>query len=435
MKIARSHQLLATVFLGSLVIAASGCVRDKLAPPPDPVRDAIVGDDAGKIYTVMGNGTVGAGDTTSSVLAASAYYPMSPFYDEVTKHLWYIDWNNHQIMQLSNVGEAFDPRTVKEKAVVNERGVMGDDHEGVATSIAMNHPTWVGRHGDNIVISAWHNHRIKQIDPSGYLTTIAGNSDLFGGFFGDNGPATKCFFALPSSIDWDGLGNAYISDTGNFKIRKIDTSGVVTTFAGNFAKSGFGGDTLIANDPLVRFSAPTGADAVPCFRLAIDKEWNRLYLADTWNNRIRMIDLDPASPTYHIINTFAGKGPSRNGSGAGAAGVGGGYFGDGAQADSCKFKFPNDVKVGPDHSVYVCDSYNNVIRRIKPTAGRTSTQEQWIVSTVAGNNAKGPGFSGDGGLATDAQLYQPNGIWVTNAGYLFIADTENQRIRRVKLAN
>ena len=162
---------------------------------------------------------------------------------------------------------------------------------------------------------------------------------------------------------------------------------------------------------------------------------SRLYIADTWNNRIRWIDLDPASPTYHLIYTFAGKGPARNGSGAGAAGVGGGYFGDGAQADSCKFKFPNDVKVGPDHSVYVCDSYNNVVRRIKPMAGRTSTPEQWIVSTVAGNNAKGPGFSGDGGLATDAQLYQPNGIWITNAGYLFIADTENQRIRRVKIAN
>lgn len=435
MKIVRSRQVLATVLLGSLVVAASGCVRDKLAPPPDPVRDAIVGDQPNTIYTVLGNGSVGAGDTTASVLSVSTYYPMSPFYDEVTKALYYIDWNNHQIMQLSGSGEAFDPRTTTQKIIVNSKGIMGDDHQGMATQVAMNHPTWIGRKDDKLVISAWHNHRIKVIDTNGYLTTIAGNSDLFGGFFGDGGPAEKCFFALPSSIDWDAQGNAYVSDTGNFKVRKIDTNGIVTTFAGNFAKSGFGGDGAMSDSTVVRFATPTGADAVPCFRLAIDKEWQRLYLADTWNNRIRWIDLDPASPTYHRIYTFAGRGPSRNGSGAGAAGVGGGYEGDGARADSCKFKFPNDVKVGPDHSVYVCDSYNNVIRRIKPMAGRNSTPAQWIVSTVAGNEAKGHGFSGDGGPATEAQIYQPNGIWITNNNYLFIADTENQRIRRVKITN
>jgi hypothetical protein len=266
----------------------------------------------------------------------------------------------------------------------------------------------------NVWFSAWHNHRIKVIDGSGMLTTYAGSSDLFGGYQGDNLKGARAQFNLPSSFAWDDsttngvwTPNMYISDQGNFRIRRVNPDTIVTTYAGGFDFTGFEGDGGTALS--ARFSAPRGPDAVPCFRLDVDRANRKVYIADSHNNRVRVVDMNT-----NVITTFAGKGPSYPSVP--------GYTGDGGPATDAEINFPTDVAVAPNGLVYICDSYNNVIRRVDPATG--------IITTVAGTGQRG--YSGDGGPATQAQLNHPNGIYATYT-HLFIADTENSRIRRLRL--
>jgi DNA-binding beta-propeller fold protein YncE len=131
---------------------------------------------------------------------------------------------------------------------------------------------------------------------------------------------------------------------------------------------------------------------------------NRLYLCDTNNHRVRVIDLASG-----IINTFAGNGAAA-------------FGGDGGPATAASLNFPSDVAVAPDHSVYIADAYNHVVRRVD-TSG--------IIRTVAGIPGQS-GFGGDGGPATSAKFNLPEGIYVDRAGNLYVADVLNNRIRMVR---
>ena len=220
------------------------------------------------------------------------------------------------------------------------------------------------------------------------ISTIAGNSSTT--YSGDGGPATSAQLdlGLISGVAVDAAGNYYIADTDNHRIRKVAaTTGIITTVAGN-GTAGFSGDGGLATS--AELDAPEG--------VAVDGSGN-LFIADTFNRRIREV----AAATGNI-STFAG---------------GGATFGDNGPATSAQLSEPSGVAVDSSGNVYIADAVSNRIRKVASS----------IITTAAGNGT--PGFSGDGGQATGAQLNQPLGVAVDSAGNFYIADALNYRIRKV----
>ncbi|HXB12338.1 MAG TPA: hypothetical protein VNZ45_10150, partial [Bacteroidia bacterium] len=216
--------------------------------------------------------------------------------------------------------------------------------------------------------------------------TVAGNGTA--GFSGDGGLATAAELNIPYYVATDAAGNLYIADTYNNLIRKVDTRDSISTIAGN-GTPGFSGDGGQA----------TAAELNHATYIAIDKLGN-IYIADYDNNRIRMIN------TSGIINTIAG--------------TGGGYSGDGGQATAAGMTLPGGVAVDKSGNVYIGEYYDNRIRMIN-TSG--------IINTIAGTGT--PGFTGDGGLATAAEIHGASGVWVDASENLYITDMDNNRIRIV----
>ncbi|WP_353072153.1 Ig-like domain repeat protein [Tunturiibacter gelidoferens] len=241
----------------------------------------------------------------------------------------------------------------------------------------------------NLYISDTGNNRIRKVDPFGNVTTIAGSSEI-AGFSGDGGSATTAQLSAPSTIAIDGAGNIFFADTGNNAIREI-SAGKILTVAGTLGSAGFGGDGHAANVALL--SAPQG--------FAFDASGD-LYIADTGNHRIRKVD------TSGDISTVAGNGIA-------------GYSGDGGAALSGQFDSPWGVDVATDGNLYIADFSNNRIRRVDAVTG--------ILSTAAGDGTGS--YTGDGGLAVNATLNGPASVVTDAAGNLYIADSENNAIRKV----
>lgn len=265
-----------------------------------------------------------------------------------------------------------------------------------ATSSALNLPMGVAVDGaGNLYISDTGNNRIRKVDSLGNITTIAGNSEI-SGFTGDGGAAINAQISAPSAILIDGAGNLFFADTGNDAIREINSiTGNISTIAGTLGTAGYAGDGVAATSALL--SAPEG--------IAFDASGN-LYIADTANSCIRKVD------DLGNITTIAGTATA-------------GFVGDGGPAVSSQLDQPWSVAVGPDGNIYVSDLGNNRIRRINTSTG--------IISTVAGNgNAS---YAGDGGSALSASLNSPTGIAVDPAGNFYIADSENNVVRKVNCVN
>jgi sugar lactone lactonase YvrE len=225
------------------------------------------------------------------------------------------------------------------------------------------------------------------VDTNGIITTVAGNGSA--NYAGDGGPATNAGVSGPYGVALDGVGNLYIADTGNNRIRRVDTNGTISTVAGNGSRT-YAGDG----------GAATNASLYSPYGVALDTTGN-MYIADSSNNRIRMVG------TNGIVSTVAGK-------------AGRGYSGDGGTATNASLNYPYGVALDSLGNLYIADNGNNRIR-IVCTNG--------IIATVAGKT--GGGYSGDGGAATNASLYTPAGVAVDALGNLYIADSSNNRIRRV----
>lgn len=221
------------------------------------------------------------------------------------------------------------------------------------------------------------------------INTIAGNHAS--GYSGDGGPATSASIFNIDGIVVDKNGNVYISDANTHVIRKINTSGIISTFAGT-GVAGFSGDGGPATS--AKLNQPAG--------LEIDS-LGYIYVADCNNNRIRKIS--PAG----IISTVAGTGVS-------------GFSGDGGPATAAKLKGPYDIAIDTSGNLYFSDYGNLIIRKIDPAG---------IISTYAGNTFWGNGYTGDGGPATSAQLNGPAEIDVDIAGNLYINDRGNYVVRKV----
>ncbi|MBT4500345.1 MAG: choice-of-anchor D domain-containing protein, partial [Gemmatimonadetes bacterium] len=269
---------------------------------------------------------------------------------------------------------------------------------GAAISAGLNQPNSVHVDGSgDIYIADTQNNRVRKVDGrTGTIATIAGNGEQ--GYSGDGGPGSSASLVLPGDIFVDGSGTVYIADTFNYVIRKVDGStGIITTVAGD-GGYGFSGDDVSA---LV-------ADLASPFGIHVDGSGN-IYIADSNNNRIRKVDVSTG-----IIATVAGNGQS-------------GYSGDGGAATSASLN--NPIKVCLDHlgNIYIADGNNNRIRRVDGGTG--------IITTMAGNGEEGvsgDGFAGDSGPATSARLFNLGGVSVDESGNVYFVS--NNRIRKVDVS-
>ena len=259
---------------------------------------------------------------------------------------------------------------------------------GPATAAQINFP-WglaMGKNGA-LYFADYSNRRIRKIDASGIISTIAGSGIT--GFGGDGGPATAASLHDPTGVAVDTAGNVYFVDCFNERVRKISTSGTISTIAG-IGVGGYNGDGIPATD--AKISHPNG--------LAVDRAGN-VYIPEQYSNRVRKIDLTG------MISTIAGTGVA-------------GYGGDGGPATSAMLSSPNDVALDTAGNVYVTEFNNQRVRKITPAG---------IITTVAGSGTMG--FAGDGGPATAAELNQIAGLTIDTTGSLYICDMYNYTVRKV----
>jgi sugar lactone lactonase YvrE len=261
---------------------------------------------------------------------------------------------------------------------------------GPADSAGLAHPDGVAVDAvGNIYISDIYGQRIRKVNTSGIISTIAGGNG-HGGFSGDGGPATSAQLNDPGGLALDGAGNIYIVDNGNNRIRKVNTNGIISTVAGGGSKGlGDGGPADSA-----QLSNPTG--------ITLDGAGN-LYIADFGDNLVRKVSIKG------IISTVAGGGNKG--------------LGDGGSADSAILYDPSGVAVDASGNIYIASAYGNRIRKVN-TSG--------IISTIAGDgNPSNPGYSGDGGPAINAELSAPLDVKVDGSGNIYIADANNYCIRKI----
>ncbi len=356
----------------------------------DNHRARLVYDDGGTlmITTVAGDGSAGYSGDNGAATSASLNKPHGVCIYETLPPAYLViaDPSNHRIREVN-----LTTGIITKVAGTFWSGYNGDNID--ATWARLYYP--FGVHVDsshNTYIADTYNHRIRKVDgKTGIITTVAGTGSK--GFSGDGGPATSARLRYPFNLFLDTVGNIYIADTYNYRIRKVDAATkIITTVVGD-GSAKFKGDGGLATD----------ASIMKSYDVAVDSAGN-IFIADTHSHAIRKVDA-----TTGIINTVVGQGGSA------------GFSGDGGLATDAKLNSPTGVYVDAAGNIYVVDTKNDLIRKVDATTN--------IINSVAGNGT--PGFSGDGGLATLAQLDYPEAAWVDSGGNMFVVDTENCRIRRV----
>jgi sugar lactone lactonase YvrE len=390
-------------------------------------------EDALVITTIAGTGSAGFGGDGGSAKNAQLSGPRGLAVD-AAGNIYIADTGNHRIRKIDGSGN------ISTVAGSGERGFGGDG--GPATSALLNSPVAVAvsPSGDLFIADAG-NHRLRRVS-GGTITTVAGTGRPT--FSGDGGPAAQASLNVPMHLIFDAAGNLYIADSGNNRVRRIDSSGVITTVAGSGARgfSGDGGAALQAslNAPVALAVHPDGTlliadmgnnrvravDAQGVIRtragggigdggdprravlrlpygVAVDAQ-GRLYIADTEHHRIRRIVLGEENLK---IETIAGTGLP-------------GFNGDDRPAVEAHLNFPRGLAVDAEGNLYVADTFNHRVRKITP---------EGMILTVAGTGRAG--FSGDGDLAVRAELRFPLAVAVDVEGRLYIADAGNNRVRRV----
>ncbi len=279
-------------------------------------------------------------------------------------------------------------------------GYSGDG--GQARDAFMNEPRMLTFDGvGTMYIVDTFNQVIRRVGLDGVITTVAGHStgyvprkdsDCKANFAGEGGPARQATMSCPHSAAVAANGDLYIADSANHVIRKVDhASGIITTVVGQGGKNGDDGD-----------GGPAGAAHIDGPKgIVFDHNWN-LLIADSGNDRIRRVDAATG-----IITTIAGTGET-------------GVTGNGGPATAAKLSEPRTLAVAPDGSIYFTEPKENLVRKIDPAG---------IITAFAGTGKAG--FSGDGGPATRAQLNFNRGVNVDGAGIVWIPDSLNQRIRKV----
>jgi sugar lactone lactonase YvrE len=264
-------------------------------------------------------------------------------------------------------------------------GYTGDG--GAATSARISNPAYMLTDAScNYYIADWNNFAIRKVNSSGIISTLVGTGTS--GTTGDGGAATAATITTPGGMAFDASGNFYFSDLLNNRIRKINTSGVISNFAGTGAagNTGDGGPASAAT-----FNRPYG--------IVFDAAGNMI-VADQYNHRIRKI-----SPSG-TVSGFAGTGTLG--------------FRDTSVATAAQFYYPQCLYMSSTGDLYVDDNSNHRIRKISPSG---------VVSTFAGNGTVGS--TGDGGAATAARIHWFGGMTMDPAGNLYFAETQGNKIRYI----
>jgi sugar lactone lactonase YvrE len=242
----------------------------------------------------------------------------------------------------------------------------------------------------NLYFAETARHVIRRINPTGALTTVAGTGTQ--GFGGDTGPAANALLDSPTGLAIDSSGNLFIADTHNQRIRRVDASTAIITTVAGVGTAGFAGDGKAALGATLCLPGALTVDAL-----------GDLYFADTCNHRVRRID-----GVTGLIGTVAGNGTQ-------------GFAGDGSPATAASIDSPAGIAVDGQGNIFLADAHNQRVRRIGHATG--------VMTSVAGIGVGA--FSGDGGSAAIAAVALPHGLSIDGPGNLYISDLSNHRIRRI----
>ena len=342
-------------------------------------------DPSGTITTVAGIPETSGYDSDDDGGPATSAELQAPkaLHVDTSGNIYIADKGSHTIRKVDAATQE-----ITTVAGTGKGGSTGDD--GPATSAKLKWPEAVSVDSSgNIYIADTGNDRIRRVDAgTKFITTVAGSGSLLD----DDVPATSAQLDQPRGIRVDADGNIFIADTMHHVIRKVDAATQkITTISGNWT-DGYNGDDIPATS--AQLNRPEGVGALPPKKYYL--------IADTFNNRIRKVD---DAGTITTVAGDGGKGPVE----------------DGIAAMQAKIGLPADVHVDAAGNIFIAGSLNNRIRKVD-AAG--------TITTVAGSS-KSLGYSGDGGPATSAMLASPRGVYVDATGNIFIADTFNHWIRKV----
>lgn len=344
------------------------------------------------IYTIAGNGTAGyAGENlAASSSGVQLNTPGAVVSDSTGTIIYIADSLNHRVRKVDGNGN------IVTLAGTGTAGFLGENVTASTVSVQFNTPRGIALDSKgNLYISDTKNNRIRKIDTNNNMTTFAGNGTA--GFFGENISVINSSVVQlyqPSGLAIDSSDNLYVADSLNHCVRKIDSSGIITTFAGNCEKSGVGTDNVSATSSLTLLNSPQ----------AVTVDTNGIvYIADTLNHRIRKVK-------QGTITTLTGNGSL-------------GFSGENVPADSTTVQLNNPLGVTVTPStgnVFIADTGNHRIRKVDVTAN--------TIVTIAGNGTAG--FAGDNGDASLSTLNYPTQMSLHNQILVF-ADTANHRIRKI----
>jgi sugar lactone lactonase YvrE len=361
----------------------------------------------GNDIPVAGNGTyLGSVEDGNAATAAELYLPSSVAVDG-SGNLYIADSAHNRIrMVCASPTSAtikgttcIGPGIISTIAGNGNPAYLGDN--GTASAATVNDPTGVALDGaGNLYVADTGNNVIRVISAAtGLITTVAGNGSQGSG--GDSGAAIAAQLNQPQGVTLDGLGNLYIADTANHRIRMVTAAtGKITTVAGNGftlmnGDGGYSGDNGLAAAAELNFPHAVAFDAA-----------GNMYIPDTANNRIREVAaVGGAITAASTINTFGGNGTAS-------------YAGDGAAANQAELWGPSGVAVDAARNVYIADTQNNAIRKVNPATLN--------ISTLAVNGRGAYYYSG---AFLPITFYGPTGLYLDGSGNLYVADTLNMIVR------
>ncbi len=294
-------------------------------------------------------------------------------------NIYFADFTNNQIKKVD--------RQTGILSIVAGTGTAGYSGDGgVATLALLNKPTGIAfSNTGELYVSDYYNNVVRKINlGSGIITSVVGTGTP--GFSGDGGVASSAQLYRPLGLTFDTYSNLYIADYWNNKVRKVDSAGIITTIAGTTA--GFAGDNYSAVSSKLYFPTDVATDTQ-----------NNVYIADSYNNRIRKVD------SAGIITTIAGNGSYT-------------FSGDGGQATLASLKRPYGVVVAGNGDIFISDSYNDRVRKVNASG---------VISTVAGTGLLSP--IGDGGAANLAGIGFPGFLALDAYSNVYVSDAQNKRIR------